>query len=116
MVTYYEDPADVVDPEVDPGDRVERSDTTTTSTSNVVVGAAQNGDTALDDLKVSVVPRASLVLAALKPVLSTAGIFQTVAPMPRNNKQAERLPTMQGPVLLWGREVLRVLNISFCRS
>ena len=38
LVTYYEDPADVVDPEVDPGDRVERSDTTTTSTSNVVVG------------------------------------------------------------------------------
>ena len=37
-INYYEDPRDVVDPEVDAGDRTEVSDTSTTSTSNVIAG------------------------------------------------------------------------------
>jgi hypothetical protein len=37
-VRYYEDPRDVVDPDVDAGDRTEVQDTTTTSNSSVVFG------------------------------------------------------------------------------
>ena len=37
-VTYYEDPRDVVDPDVDAGDRTEVQDTTTTTTSNIIFG------------------------------------------------------------------------------